>query len=143
MPRTKRKAITRNFAQADEVRTFPNGRLELLKLGNSVVGRATLEPGWKWSESVKPIVHTDSCQAPHFQYQVAGVLKVVMDDGSELETRAGDLTSLPVGHDAWVVGNEPVVVVDFQGMAEYAQAIAAKQRPRRATTRPRARARQR
>lgn len=110
----------KSFAEPDEVRDFPKGRVELVKIGGGVVGRATFEPGWRWSESVQPIAGTDSCEAPHFQYHVSGVLKVVMDDGTELECRAGDVSLLPSGHDAWVVGDEPVVVVDFQGMSDYA-----------------------
>ena len=68
---------------------------------------------------------TASCEAPHFQYQIAGTMKVVMDDGTTRECKAGDVSLLPSGHDAWVVGNEPVVVVDFQGMADYAKAASA------------------
>jgi hypothetical protein len=109
------------FTQPDEVREFPLGRLELLSLGGVMVGRATLEPGWRWSTSVQPVVGGSSCQAPHLQYHVSGVLKVLMEDGTELECRAGDVSSLPPGHDAWVVGDEPVVVVDFQGMVDYAK----------------------
>jgi hypothetical protein len=90
-------------------------------IGGVTVGRATLEPGWRWSESVQPIAKTDSCEASHFQYQLSGVIRVRMDDGTEFESHAGDVTQFPPGHDAWVVGNEPVVVVDFQGMRDYAQ----------------------
>jgi len=86
------------------------------------VGRAILEPGWRWADSVKPIAKTRSCEAPHFQYHVAGVLRVRMDDGTEFDCKAGDVSSLAPGHDAWVVGEEPVVVVDFQGMIDYARA---------------------
>ncbi|SHF96377.1 hypothetical protein SAMN04487965_3011 [Microbulbifer donghaiensis] len=110
----------KSFAEPDEVREFPKGRVELVKIGGGVVGRAIFEPGWRWSESVQPIAGTDSCEAPHFQYHISGVLKVIMDDGTELECKAGDVSLLPSGHDAWVVGDEPVVVVDFQGMADYA-----------------------
>ena len=109
------------FTQPDDVREFPLGRLELIKVGGATIGRATLQPGWRWSTSVQPLAQTKSCQAPHLQYHVSGVLKVVMDDGAELECRAGDVSSLPPGHDAWVVGDEPVVVVDFQGMLDYAK----------------------
>ncbi len=116
-----KKAELMSFSKADEVRTFPKGKLELVTIGGAAVGRATLEPGWKWSSSVKPIAKTESCEAPHFQYQLSGTLHIVMDDGSEFDSRAGDLTSLPIGHDAWVVGNEPVVLVDFQGMLDYAK----------------------
>jgi hypothetical protein len=115
------KAELRGFGKPDEVREFPKGRLELVKIGGATVGRAILEPGWRWSTSVKPLAGTESCEAPHFQYHVAGVLKVVMDDGTELECRPGDLSLLPSGHDAWVVGTEPVIIVDFQGMIDYAK----------------------
>jgi hypothetical protein len=115
------KAELRGFGKPEEVREFPKGRLELVKIGGATVGRAILQPGWRWSTSVKPIAGTKSCEAPHFQYHVSGVLRVVMDDGTELDCRAGDVSLLPSGHDAWVVGNEPVVVVDFQGMIDYAK----------------------
>jgi mannose-6-phosphate isomerase-like protein (cupin superfamily) len=111
----------KSFAQPDEVREFPLGRLELVTLGGTTVGRITLQPGWKWSTSVKPIAKTLSCEAPHFQYHISGTLRVTMDDGKELDCRAGDVSLLPAGHDAWVVGDEPVVIVDFQGMLDYAR----------------------
>jgi mannose-6-phosphate isomerase-like protein (cupin superfamily) len=116
----KGKAEDRNFGKADEVRVFPKGKLELLTIGGATIGRATLEPGWRWSTSVQPIAKTKSCEAPHFQYHVSGTMKVVMDDGTEFVCKPGDVSVFPSGHDAWVVGNESVVVVDFQGMAEYA-----------------------
>ncbi len=115
------KSELKNFEHPDEVREFPLGRLELVKIAGVTVGRARLEPGWRWSESVKPIVNTDSCEAAHFQYHLSGVLHVRMDDGTEFECRAGDVSLIPPGHDAWVVGDEPVEVVDFQGMSTYAQ----------------------
>ena len=115
------KAELKSFAHPDEVREFPNGRLELVHIGGVAVGRATLQPGWRWSESVQPIVGTDSCEASHFQYQLSGVIRIHMDDGTEFESHAGDVTMIPIGHDAWVVGDEPVVLVDFQGMRDYAQ----------------------
>lgn len=105
----------------DEVRTFDKGKLELINIGGATVGRATFQPGWKWSESVKPLVNTKSCEAPHFQYHLSGTLKVLMDDGTQADLKAGDVSLLPPGHDAWVVGDEPVVVVDFQGMVDYAK----------------------
>ncbi len=114
------KSEVKNFERPDEVREFPRGHLELVKIGGVIVGRARLEPGWRWSESVKPIVKTDSCEAAHFQYFLSGVLRVRMDDGTEFECRAGDVCLIPPGHDAWVVGNEPVEAVDFQGMEKYA-----------------------
>ena len=115
------KVELKSFGKPDEVREFPKGRVELLNVGGVSIGRAIFEPGWKWSTSVQPLAKTKSCEAPHFQYHVSGVIKVVMDDGSELTCKAGDVSLLPSGHDAWVVGNEPAVVVDWQGMVEYAK----------------------
>ena len=113
----------KTFNAPDEVRNFEKGKLDLLKIGGAVVGRGVFQPGWRWSTSVKPIAETNSCEAPHFQYHVSGVLHVVMDDRTEKDCKAGDISLLPPGHDAWVVGNEPVVVVDFQGMIDYAKQV--------------------
>ena len=115
------KSELKRFSKPDEVRTFPKGKLELVKIGGATIGRATFEPGWKWSTSLQPITKTKSCEAPHFQYHVSGTIMVQMDDGTQLECKAGDISLLSTGHDAWVVGNEPAVVVDFQGMVEYAK----------------------
>ena len=114
-------AELKRFSKPEEVRSFPKGKVERVRIGGALIGRATFEPGWKWSESVKPLAKTKSCEAPHFQYQLSGTLHIVMDDGTEFDSRAGDVTLLPVGHDAWVVGNEPVVLVDFHGMIDYAR----------------------
>jgi hypothetical protein len=114
-------AELKSFAEPDEVRRFPMGKLELVRIGGAVIGRAVLEPGWRWSTSVQPIAKTKSCEAPHFQYHVSGVLHILMDDGTEFDCGPGDVSLLPSGHDAWVVGDEPVVIVDFQGMADYAK----------------------
>jgi hypothetical protein len=85
------------------------------------VGRAIFERDWRWASSVQPLTKTRSCEAPHFQYHISGVLKIQIDDGTELECRPGDVSLLPSGHEAWVVGDQPVVVVDFQGMVDYAR----------------------
>lgn len=118
---TLKKAEVKNFEKPDEVRNFPLGKLELINIGGSTIGRATFQAGWRWSTSVKPLANTKSCEAPHFQYHISGTLRVAMDDGTELEFKAGDISLIPPGHDGWVVGDEPVVVVDFQGMAFYAK----------------------
>jgi len=115
------KMEVKRFGTPDEVRTFPKGRLELVKIGGVMIGRAVFEPGWRWSTSLKSVANTKSCEAPHFQYHVSGTLMISMDDGTTRECKAGEVSLLPSGHDAWVVGNEPAVVVDFQGMAEYAK----------------------
>jgi hypothetical protein len=109
------------FESPDETREFPNGRAEILNIGGGEVGRLVFEPGWRWSNDLKPIAQTDSCEAPHFQYHVSGQLAIRMDDGTEMVARPGDITSLPSGHDAWVVGDEPAVVVDWYGASNYAK----------------------
>ncbi len=116
-----KKLEVKSFGSPDEVRTFDKGKLELIKVGGALIGRATLQPGWKWSESVKPIAKTESCEAPHFQYHASGTIRIRMDDGTERDVKAGEVSLVPSGHDAWVVGNEPVVLIDFQGMADYAK----------------------
>ena len=110
----------RAFAQPDEVREFRHGRAEIVKVGNGEVGRYTFEPGWRWSNDIKPIANTASCEAPHFQYHVSGQLAILMDDGTEILAGPGEITSLPSGHDAWVVGELPVVTVDWFGASNYA-----------------------
>ncbi len=115
------KMEKRSLSKPDETRTFHKGKLELVTVGGPTFGRATLQPGWKWSTSVKPLVKTESCEAPHVQYHVSGRLHVVMDDGSEEDFGAGDVSHLPPGHDAWVLGDDPVIVIDISGMKEYAK----------------------
>jgi hypothetical protein len=111
----------RSFEAADETRSFPHGRAEILRFDGAEIGMLVLEPGWRWSNDVKPIAGTPSCEAPHFQYHVAGQLAIRMDDGTEFVAGPGDVTSLPSGHDAWVVGDEPVTVVDWFGASNYAR----------------------
>ena len=105
----------------DEVREFPNGVADIYDIGGDEVGRLVFQPGWRWSNDVKPIAKTESCEAPHFQYHVSGRLAIRMDDGTEFVAEPGDITSLPKGHDAWVVGDEPAIVVDFFGASNYAK----------------------
>jgi hypothetical protein len=115
------KMEVKNFGSPDELRNFDKGKLELLNVGGRTLGRAVFQPGWRWTRSLKAVAKTDSCQAPHVNYHVSGVLHIVMDNGDERDCKAGDISVVPPGHDAWVVGNEPVVVVDFQGMVDYAK----------------------
>ena len=105
----------------DEVRSFEKGKVELANFGDLTIGRAVLQPGWSWEVCVKPIAKTESCQAPHTQYVISGRMKVVMDDGSTEEFGPGDAMIIPPGHDAWVIGNEPCVSIDFTGLKEYAK----------------------
>ena len=121
MPLAVQATEHKRFNTPDEVRQFPHGRVEILRIGGAEIGRLVLEPGWRWSRDVKPIAKTPSCQAPHFQYQVSGTIGVLMDDGTELVVRPGDVVSLPSGHDAWVIGDEPVIAVDWHGASNYAK----------------------
>lgn len=111
----------KSFGTPDVAREFPNGKAEILNIGGGEAGRLVFEPGWRWSDDVKPIAGTESCEAPHFQYHVSGQLAIRMDDGTEMVAGPGDITSLPSGHAAWVVGDEPVVVVDWYGASNYAK----------------------
>lgn len=118
------KLVGKSLNSPDEVRNFEKGKIETVTLGKSgvTIGRSIFEPGWSWEKCVKPIVKTTSCQAPHTAYIVSGRIKVVMDDGSELEGGPGDAAILPPGHNAWVVGDEPCVMIDFTGAKDYAKA---------------------
>jgi hypothetical protein len=108
----KAKLDLRSFLRPDESRIFDRGRVDVVTLGGVTFGRATLEPGWRWSTCVKPITHTGSCQVPQLNLHISGRLHVQMDDGTECEFGPGDVAELPAGHDAWVVGDEPVVMID-------------------------------
>ena len=114
-------AERRTLNSPEETRAFPKGRLEVVNIAGGVVGKLTLEPGWRWSEHLKPSAGTEWCEAPHFQYHVSGTLHVKQMDGVEFDAGPGDVTSLPAGHDAWVVGNDPVVVIDWSGATKYAE----------------------
>jgi hypothetical protein len=110
-----------SFTEPAEVRRFPKGRAEIVKVGGAEVGRLVFEPGWRWSEDVRPIAGTELCEAPHMQVHLSGRLAIRMADGTEFVAGPGDVTSLPCGHDAWVVGDETVVVVDWFGASNYAR----------------------
>jgi len=121
----------KSFNAPDDVRIFPHGSADLLRIGGGVVGRFVFQPGWRCSNDVKPIAKTRSCQVPHFQYQVSGRLAIKMDDGTEFIAEAGDVSALSFGHDAWVVGEEPVVVIDWWGASRYAKQMEASDHPHR------------
>jgi hypothetical protein len=111
----------KSFQAPDETRDFERGELHLLKMDDGEIGMLVLQPGWRWSDHVKPLAGTDLCEAPHFQYHIAGTLHVVMADGTEFDAGPGDVTALPQGHDAWVVGDTPVQIVDWFGASNYAK----------------------
>jgi quercetin dioxygenase-like cupin family protein len=110
----------RRFDTPDEVRHFPLGTFEVVKIGELTVGRASYEPGWRWSEHVGPITGASSCKVEHFGVVLSGRAAVRMDDGKEFEMAAGDLFTVPAGHDSWVIGDEPYVSLHILGAADYA-----------------------
>jgi hypothetical protein len=112
---------TKSLDSPEETRPIENGTVEIVHLGPGTVMRTIFQPGWKWSESVKPVAGTDSCQAPHFGYCVSGRMHVVMDDGEQMDVGPGDALEIPPGHDAWVVGDEPYVGIDVTGGDSYAR----------------------
>ncbi|MBI3185752.1 MAG: cupin domain-containing protein [Myxococcales bacterium] len=120
----------KNVRSPDETRPFTDkGRAELLKLGDVTVGRAVFEPGWRWSKHVKPIAQTDQCESAHVGYCLSGKMRVRMKDGEEAEFGPGDVVTIAPGHDAWVVGEEECVFLDFAGLEHYAQRAATEEAP--------------
>lgn len=107
----------KNFAAPDERRTPPNTTMETVRFGDRSVMRVTYHPGWRWSNDLKPVVGTDRCEVNHFLYVLSGRIHVAMADGPEMDIGPGDVATIPAGHDGWVVGDEPCVVVDFGGAA--------------------------
>ena len=116
------KLEKKSLDQPDETRPIDKGTVEVVELDGATVMRTTFQPGWRWSESVKPVVGGDSCQTHHVGYSISGRMHVVMDDGQELEIGPGEAFQIPPGHDAWIVGDEPYVGVDFKGGPGYAKA---------------------
>jgi uncharacterized cupin superfamily protein len=115
-------AEAKNFDSPDEVRPFEGkGQAKVVELAGHTIGFGTFEPGWKWSENVRPIAETDSCQVPHLAYVISGRMVVHMDDGTDLDIGPGDVASIPPGHDAEVPGDEACVMVDFGDLSEYAK----------------------
>lgn len=113
-------AIIKRFESPDETRQFEKGRFDVVKMGDMVIGRASYEPGWKWSVHVGPQIGAQSCDVDHVGLVVSGRVGVRMDDGREIELEAGDLYAIGPGHDSWVVGDEPYVSLHFMGADEYA-----------------------
>ncbi|MFD8478974.1 cupin domain-containing protein [Kitasatospora sp. NPDC059673] len=115
--------VRMNLDSPEEVRPFEGGKgqVALVNLKAGGVGRGVFEPGWQWSKHVKPIAGTDSCQASHAGYVISGRMRIEMDDGQAEEFGAGDVMICPPGHDAWVLGDVPCVVLDWQGFTDYAK----------------------
>jgi mannose-6-phosphate isomerase-like protein (cupin superfamily) len=112
---------SRDFTAPDEVRTPDKTTVELVNIGGGQVGRYTFQPGWRWSECIKPVVGTDKCEVDHVGYVVSGRLHVEHNDGSKGDVEPGDVYHIAPGHDAWVMGDEPAVFVEFQGATHYAE----------------------
>jgi quercetin dioxygenase-like cupin family protein len=111
----------KNFSSPDVTRDCGHGKMDLLTLEDTTLAKVTLQPGWKWSEHIQPIAKTELCEVHHMQYVVSGQLKVLMDDGTEKDLLPGDFAIIAPGHDAWVVGDEPFVAIDFSpAMKDYA-----------------------
>ena len=116
------EVILKRFEQPDEVRTFEKGRFELVRIGGMTIGRATYEPGWKWSTHVGKALGKSSCEVEHVGIVVSGRATAAMNDGRVFEMKAGDLFYIQPGHDSWVVGDEPYVSLHLMGASEYAHA---------------------
>jgi hypothetical protein len=112
---------SRDFDSPDETRTPDKTRVDVVRMGGTTVGRFAFEPGWRWSDCVKPVAGTDSCQSRHVGAMISGRLHVEHDDGSVAEVGAGDAYVIEPGHDAWVMGDEPVVAFEFESAETYAR----------------------
>ena len=112
---------SKSLDSPEETREFDNGKVDLVEIAGNNVGRIHLKPGWKWSEAVKPIANTDSCQVAHVGYAISGKLHVLMDDGTEFDLSGGEAYEIAPGHDAWVDGDEAYEAVEFESLAEYAK----------------------
>src|SRR5262245_33122621 len=120
-PVTVTKFQVRSHSSPDEVRTPHRTRLEVVRLEGFTIGRFTLEPGWRWSECVKPVVKTDQCQASHVGYAVSGQITIRIKDGTEQTIVAGESYTIPPGHDAWVEGPQPFVAIEVMSADVYAK----------------------
>ena len=105
--------IVKNLEQPDEARDFPKGKDAFVTLGSLHVGRGELQPGWRWANDIRPIAGTTSCEIPHIGYILSGTLHIETDDGNAVDLKPGDVYTIPAGHDAWVVGDEPARMIDW------------------------------
>jgi hypothetical protein len=118
---TSNRMQKKSINSPEETRSFDKGKIEIAKVADTNIARAYFEPGWSWEKCVKPIVKTNSCEIAHTSYTISGRIRVRMDDGSEEEFGPGDVGYVPPGHNAWVVGDEPFIAIDFTGMEKYAK----------------------
>lgn len=120
---------SKSLSAPDETRTLPKARIEVVSFGELSLMKLTLDPGWRWSEHVKPAVGTELCEVPHFNYCLSGRLHIRQANGDENEIGPGEAQVVPPGHDAWVIGDEPYVGLDFQGGPLYGKAAPTRQQP--------------
>lgn len=106
-------ASVKSFSTPDEQQEVEKASVATLNMPGGAVERSTLKPGWRWSEHIKPMAGTDFCEFNHFGYVVSGQLGIRLKEGKELVAKAGDVLAVPSGHDAWVIGDEPVVIIDW------------------------------
>jgi mannose-6-phosphate isomerase-like protein (cupin superfamily) len=111
----------KNISRPDEVRSFDHGHSDILRMSSGDVGCATFEPGWRWSTDLKPIAGTKDCETHHIGYVLQGRMRIEMTGAEEFDLRAGDLFDIPPGHDAYVLGDEPCVLLDWAGATNYAR----------------------
>jgi quercetin dioxygenase-like cupin family protein len=113
--------ILKRFEKPDETRTFEKGKFEVINLGKATIGRASYEPGWKWSQHNAAATGTPRCEVEHVGLVISGRSMVLMNDGGQFELKPGDLFHVPPGHDSWVIGNQPYVSLHFVGAGQYAK----------------------
>lgn len=119
MTHVKEKLLLKNFNTPDETRILPKTHIEIIKVGSGTIMRATFQPGWKWTECLKPTVDTESCMVPHLNIVISGRMKITMDDGTEKVLSPGDVATIAPGHTAEVIGSEACVVLDIVGGPAY------------------------
>ena len=115
------KLQRKNIDSPDETRTFPHGSFGIVRIGDVAIARGVFQPGWRWSEDIKPIAGTESCQTHHVGHLISGRIGIRMDDGSEMEFGPGDVYEIPPGHDGWVIGDEPAVGIEVAGAEVFAR----------------------
>ena len=122
-PMTVQRFETKSHDTPDETRTPDKTRVEVVRLDGLTIGRFTLQPGWRWSQCIKPVVKTDACQVAHAGYAMSGSITVRMGDGTQKTVRAGDSYTIPPGHDAWVEGNQPFIAIEVMSAEIYAKPV--------------------
>ncbi len=113
--------MKKSLNSPDQIKHLGKGKVEIVDLEGSMIGRVTLKPGWRWSHDARPVLGTQSCFSHHNQYILSGRLMILMEDGNQMELQAGDAAVIPSGHDSWVIGDEPCILIDFTGAEAFSQ----------------------